>query len=87
LKIAWFSPLDRLFGSTSERVLTGPRSVGQLLQELMSEKPAFAPFARFSPGDRQPHGLMVWRRGQVLTLADQLQAEDELEMVILVAGG
>jgi len=30
---------------------------------------------------------MVWRGGQILGLADELNPEDELEMIIMVAGG
>lgn len=87
MKIKWFPPLDRLFGLVSEVFLDHPVPVGQVLSQLKDEEPDFAPFARFSPGDRQPHGLMVWRQGLVLTLADLVEPEDEVEMIIMVAGG
>ena len=87
MKLKWFNPLDRLFGPLSEINTTEPITVGQLLTRLAEKQPNFAPFARFSPGDKQPHGLMVWRSGQALSLSDELNSEDELEMIIMVAGG
>ena len=87
MKIKWFNPLDRFFGPRSEVNPTVPMTVGQLLTHLAEKQPKFTPFARFSPGDKQPHGLMVWRGGQILSLTDVLNPEDELEMIIMVAGG
>ena len=87
LKIRWFPPLDRFFGPVSQVELDEPVPLREILIRLTAEQEELAPFTRFSPEDRQPHGLMVWRAGKVLGLDDLLLAGDEVEMMIMVAGG
>ena len=87
MRIKWFPPLDRFFGPESSLDLTGQTSLAELLTRLMDGRPEFEPFAKFGPGDTQPYGLLVWRRGKVLNLQDVLQPEDELEMIVMVSGG
>ena len=87
MKIKWFAPLDKMFGSVSEFLLTEPTPLPRVLRQLTEQEPAFAPYARFEEGDRQAHGLLVCRRGLVLSLADELHPDDELEMVVMVTGG
>lgn len=85
--IKWFVPLDRLFGPVTRLELPGPIRVADLLARLVAEKPEFRPYGHFDPGDKQPHGLIVWRKGQALSLDETLSPDDELEMIIMVAGG
>lgn len=87
MKITWFPPLDRFYGPVSQVELDRPVPLREILINLTAEKKELAPFARFSPEDRQPHGLMVWRAGKVLGLDDLLDPGDEVEMMIMVAGG
>jgi hypothetical protein len=51
------------------------------------EQPGFERYARFEDGERRPQGLLVCRGGVVLALADELEPDDELEMVLLITGG
>jgi sulfur carrier protein ThiS len=87
LRIRWLPPLDKLFGPVSEIPLKKPTPVADVLSQLTEQEPEFAPYARFKSNDRQPHGLLVWRGGKVLTLGDDLHAGDEIEMIMMVAGG
>lgn len=87
MRIKWFPPLDKFHGTESEVELGKVRTLGQLLARFQAETPEMAPYTRFSPEDKQPHGLMVWRNGTVLNLNDTLQPDDVLEMIIMVAGG
>ncbi len=85
--IKWFPPLDKLFGRVSELALDGPTELREVLIGLRNEKPEFAPYANFGPEDVQPYGLLVWRGGQVLTLRDVVNPDDEVEMIVMIAGG
>ncbi len=87
MKVKWFPPFDQYFGGISEISLSEPVSLRVLLSQLQEKEPAMEPYARFSDEDKQPHGLMVWRQGQVLALDDMLRPEDEIEVIIMVAGG
>ncbi len=87
MKIKWLSPLDQFFGPVSEFPLQGTATVAQVLTALQAQQPALSPYARFKPGEHQPYGLMVWRRGKILTLSDELESDDEVEMIVMVAGG
>jgi len=87
VKIKWLPPLDRFFGPETALALPAGTTVAQLLTDLTEKEPGFAPYGGFGPKDRQPFGLLMWRSGQMLTLADQLGPEDEVEMIAMVAGG
>jgi len=87
VKIKWLPPLDRLFGPENTVSLPEGTTVAQLLTDLTGKEPDFAPYGGFGPNDRQPFGLLIWRSGQMLTLADELGPEDEVEMIAMVAGG
>ncbi len=87
MQVKWFPPFDKYFGKVSEIHLDRPISLREMLSRLPEEEPAMEPYARFSPEDKQAHGLMVWRKGRVLALDDTLRPEDELEVIIMVAGG
>ena len=87
VRIVWLPPLDRVGGPVTEIELGGPTPLTRVLGDLAREVPGFAPYARFGEKDHQPQGLLVLRRGHVLTLADELAPGDEVEMLIMVAGG
>jgi hypothetical protein len=87
MKIKWFAPLDQFFGPVSEVLLAEPTPLPQVLRQLTEQEPGLAPYTRFGEGDRQAHGLLVCRRGLVLSLTDELEPDDELEMVVMVTGG
>jgi hypothetical protein len=87
MRVKWFPPFDRYFGKISEIDLDRPILLREMLLKLRREEPAMGPYAKFQDGDRQAHGLMVWRKGQVLALDDTLHQDDELEVIIMVAGG
>jgi hypothetical protein len=87
LKIKMYSPLDRIVGPVKEVSLAHPISVADLLRSLAKESPVLAPYAGFGPKDVQPYGLLIWRDGKLLTLADILNPTDELEMIPMIAGG
>lgn len=85
--IKWFPPLDRIFGPQTEYEAARPLALRTVLIDLRETEPDFLPYANFGPEDRQPYGLMVWRSGQVLGLDDPVGPDDELEMIIMIAGG
>jgi len=87
LKIKLHTPLDRILGPVKEVPLTQPLSVADLLACLKEKEPDFAPFAGFGPKDVHPYGLLVWRGNKLLTLADTLDPTDEVEMILMAAGG
>ena len=87
MQVKWFPPFDQYFGKVSEIRLDGPVLLREMLLRLSQDEPAMEPYAKFGDEDRQAHGLMVWRKGQVLALDDTLQPDDELEIIIMVAGG
>ena len=87
MKVEWYPPFDQYFGKKSEIPLTERISLREMLIRIREEESFMEPYARFSDEDRQPHGLMVWRKGEVLALDDMLQPDDELEIIIMVAGG
>ena len=87
LKIKFYTPLDRILGPVKEIPVEHPVSVADLLRSLMEETPEFGPYAGFGPRDVQPYALMVWRNGKPLKLADILNPTDELEMILMAAGG
>jgi hypothetical protein len=87
MKIKLHPPLDRIVGSAKEVIIDHPVSLADLLRSLMEEKPELAPYAGFGPKDVQPFGLLVWRAGKMLTLADILDPTDELEFIVMIAGG
>jgi hypothetical protein len=87
VRIRWLPPLDRFFGPVSELALQGPTAIPEVLGRLTAQVPELGPYAKFGPGDRQPYGLLVLRGGEVLTLADRLEPEDHVEMLMMVAGG
>jgi len=64
-----------------------PISLAEALRMLCDQTPAFKPYAGFDIGDKQPYGLLVWRDKKLLTLEDMLMPEDDLEMIVMVAGG
>ncbi len=82
-----YSPLDQIVGRVKEVSLAYPISLANLLHSLTDETPALAPYLAFGPLDVQPYGLLIWRDGRLLTLADTLNPTDELEMIPMVAGG
>ena len=87
MQIKTLPPLDRILGSVKEVDLALPAPLGNLLRILVEETPELKPYAGFGPGDVQPYGLLVWREGKLLTLADIVNPLDELEMIPMVAGG
>jgi hypothetical protein len=87
LKIKLHPPLDRILGAGKELTVDHSVSVGDLLSSLTEEAPDFAPYAGFGPKDVQPYALLVWRNGKMLTLQDILHPTDELEMILMIAGG
>ena len=87
MKVKWYPPFDQYFGGVSDILLSKPISLREMLSKLQEEEPAMKPYARFGIEDKQPHGLMAWRKGEVLSLDDMLQPEDEIEIIIMVAGG
>jgi len=87
LKIKLHAPLDRILGSIKEIPMEHPTSVGDLLRILAEETPELRPYAGFGPEDVQPYALLTWREGRMLTLQDMLNPADELEMMLMIAGG
>ncbi len=87
LKIKFSPPLNRILGPVRELDFSHPVSVAKVLQLLREQTPAFAPYAGFGPKDKQAYGLLVWREGNLLTLDDILAPTDEVEMIVMVAGG
>lgn len=87
MKIKLYTPLDRIFGPVKEIRVEQPVSVADLLRSLTEEAPEFAPYAGFGPKDVQPYALMVWRNGKPVRLSDILNPTDELEMILMAAGG
>ncbi len=87
MKIETRAPLDRILGPLKEVDLPHPFTLGDLLRLLSEEAPELKPYAGFGPNDVQPYGLLVWRGGKLLTLADIVNPMDELEMIPMVAGG
>lgn len=74
-------------GPLREVFLKDPVSLADLLRFLTAERPGLSPYSGFGPKDVQPYGLLVWRDGKLLTLADILNPADELEMIPMAAGG
>ncbi|MCX5908101.1 MAG: hypothetical protein NTY64_13205, partial [Deltaproteobacteria bacterium] len=70
-----------------ELAMEHPVSLADLLYSLTEATPDLAPYAGFGPKDVQPYGLLVWRDGKMLTLADILNPTDELEFIVMIAGG
>jgi hypothetical protein len=87
LKIKIHPPLDQIVGRVKEISLAHAVSLADLLRSLAEETPALAPYSGFGPKDVQPYGLLTWRDGKLLTLADTLNPTDELEMIPMIAGG
>lgn len=87
MKIKMYSPLDRIVGRVKEVTFAHPISLADLLRSLTEEIPVLAPYSGFGPKDVQPYGLLIWRDGKLLTLADILNPTDELEMIPMIAGG
>jgi hypothetical protein len=87
LKIKFYAPLDKIFDPVRELDVAVPVSVGETLRILGDETPGFTPFSGFGPDDTHPHGLLVWRKGELLTLKDLIGPGDEVEMIVMVAGG
>jgi hypothetical protein len=87
LKIKLYAPLDRILGPVKEIPIEHPVSVGDLLRTLSAETPELGPYAGFGPKDVQPYALLIWREGEMLTLQDILNPTDELEMMLMIAGG
>jgi hypothetical protein len=87
LKIKMYSPLDQFVGQVKEVSLAHPISLADLLRSLTDETPVLVPYSGFGPKDVQPYGLLIWRDGKLLTLADILNPTDELEMIPMIAGG
>jgi hypothetical protein len=54
---------------------------------LREQNPDFEPYAGFGPKDKHAYGLLVWRGRKLLTLDDILAPTDEVEMIVMVAGG
>ena len=74
-------------GPAREVSIDHPVPLADLLRSLMEETPELAPYGGFGPKDVQPFGLLVWRDGKMLTLADILNPTDELEFIVMIAGG
>jgi hypothetical protein len=87
LKIKMYPPLDQIVGQVKEVSLAHPISLADLLRSLADETPVLAPYSGFGSKDVQPYGLLIWRDGKLLTLADILNPTDELEMIPMVAVG
>jgi hypothetical protein len=87
LKIKMYPPLDQIVGRVKEVSLAHPISLADLLRSLTDEMPVLSPYAGFGPKDVQPYGLLIWRDGRLLTLAEILNPTDELEMIPMIAGG
>lgn len=87
MKIKLHAPLDRILGPVKEIVIDHPVSVAGLLSSLTEEAPDLAPYAGFGPKDVQPYALLVWRDGKMLTLQDILNPTDDLELILMIAGG
>jgi hypothetical protein len=87
LKIRFLPPLNRILGQVRELDFSHPVSVAHVLRLLREQNPDFAPYAGFGPKDKHAYGLLVWRERKLLTLDDILAPTDEVEMIIMVAGG
>ena len=87
MKIKLHPPLDRIMGPIKEVPIEHARSLADLLRFLAEETPDLAPYSGFGPKDVQPYGLLVWRDGRMLTLKDILNPTDELEFIVMIAGG
>ena len=87
MKIKFSAPLNRIFGPIKVLDFSHPASVADVLRLLLEQEPDFAPYAGFSSGDKHPWGLLVWREKNLLTLSDMVTPEDEVEMIVMVAGG
>jgi hypothetical protein len=87
MKIKMHPPLDRIMGPVKEVPGEHPLSLADLLRSLGEEAPGFGPYAGFGPKDVQPYGLLVWRDGKMLNLVDILNPTDELEFIVMIAGG
>lgn len=87
LGITWTPPLDKIFGPKTDYPIDGEQPLAAVLIDLRESQPAFEPFARFGPNDPHPYGLLVWRNRKLLTLRDSVRSGDELEVVVMVAGG
>ena len=87
LKITWTPPLDKFFSKTTDYPIDGEQTLATVLIDLRESTPAFEPFARFGPNDPHPYGLLIWRNRKLLTLKDLVRSGDELEVVVMVAGG
>lgn len=87
MTIRWHPPLDRLFGSATPLTLAGPARVAELLDELAAREPRFARYLRSAGGATRSDALLVWRRGENLGLADWVEPDDEVEILVLVTGG
>jgi hypothetical protein len=87
MKIKLHTPLDQIMGPVRELAMEHPVSLADLLHSLTEATPGLAPYAGFGPTDVQPYGLLVWRDGKMLTLADILNPTDELEFIVMIAGG
>jgi hypothetical protein len=87
LKIRFLPPLNRILGPVRELDFSNPVSVAHVLRLLREQNPDFAPYAGFGPKDKHAYGLLVWRGRKLLTLDDILTPTDEVEMIVMVAGG
>jgi hypothetical protein len=87
MKIKLHPPLDQIMGPVRELAMEHPVSLADLLHSLTEATPDLVPYAGFGPKDVQPYGLLVWRDGKILTLADILNPTDELEFIVMIAGG
>jgi molybdopterin converting factor small subunit len=81
------APLDRIMGPLKEVSLKHPTSLADLLRILAEESPELKPYAGFGFKDVQPYALLVWRDGELLTLMDSVNPNDEVEMIPMIAGG
>ena len=87
MRIKFFAPLNRIFGPIKELEFPNPVSVAEVLSLLRDQEPDFALYAGHSPADKHAWGLLVWRGKNLLNLNDILSPDDEIEMIIMVAGG
>lgn len=81
------APLDHFMGPLKEVPLKHPVSLADLLRSFAEESPEFRAYAGFGPKDVQPYALLVWRDGDLLTLMEIVNPDDELEMIPMIAGG
>ncbi|RJX32510.1 MAG: hypothetical protein C4525_10540 [Desulfarculus sp.] len=87
MRISFLGPFAELAGSELELALPGSISLRELIAELAVRFPGFARYAALDSDHGLSAHVCFLRQGRPLKLAERVQDQDQIQVLLPVTGG